>query len=457
MDEKLCVPKRKWTKENIVNAIKDRAMHNRPMNSFAVRQEDEGLWQAAKRHFGGWKEALSEAGISVDSQVSPRSRARAGTWSREVIITRIQQYRDQGSHLAAHQMQKIDNRLVSAAGYYFGSWAKALEAAGVNADAVRFSVPWSAERVKTLIIDAKKSGADLSDRSIRFWNRALYRAACEHFGSWEDAVQSALQTSNTEMKWNSERVKRLIYDYFIHGFSLNEAFRYHPRLSHAVIHHYGSLENLAKELNLPQAFIRRTETSQAQAKQLKAWRLERGLSQEDVAKALHLPPLMVETYENAKIAIPWDVYWKWATLMGKRRQAFRELFASHKNHTAHVYAHASIKWGGRRQFSSNSLCFVVDPAGRIRHWGKNLTRITGIHPKDSEGHPCSDIVHTYLNPAQPYCGKTCPVKPGPLDDDPPIVHWQHPLGPKVRMHMMTDTLGWTTHWIEPVPDELTRI
>ncbi|WP_053959540.1 hypothetical protein [Sulfobacillus thermosulfidooxidans] len=457
MDEKLCVPKRKWTKENIVNAIRDRAMHNRPITSFAVRQEDEGLWQAAKRHFGGWKEALSEAGLSVDSQKSPRTRARAGTWSREIIISRIQQYRDQGSQLAAHQMQKIDNRLVSAAGYYFGSWAKALEAAGVNADAVRFSVPWTAERVKTLIMDAKKSGADLSDRSIRFWNRALYRAACEHFGSWEDAVQSALHTGHTEMKWNSERVKRLIYDYFIHGFSINAAFRYHPRLSHAVIHHYGSLENLAKELNLPQSFIQRSGSHQAQAKQLKAWRIERGLSQEDIAKEVHIPSLMVEAYENAKIAIPWDVYWQWATVTGKRRQALREVLASHKNATTHIYAHASIKWGGRRRFSSNSLCFVVDKAGKIRHWDKNLAKITGIHPQDSEGHACSDIVHTYLNPAQPYCGKTCPIKAGPLEGEPPVVRWQHPLGPKVRMHMMTDTLGWTTHWIEPVPDEFTRI
>lgn len=450
MKDNLDARKTRWTKEGVLEAIHNRVEKNLPLNSFAVRQDNEALWQAAKRYCGGWASALKEAGVTGNRRCSDTPRARPGSWSREIILARIQEYRDQGASLGAHQMQKVDNRLVSAAGYYFGSWARALEAAGVNPDAVRSSVPWTRDRVVMLIQDAKKSGADLADRSIRFWNRALYRAACDHFGTWEQAVQAALKENVQEARWNPDRIRKLVKDYVAHGFSVNEALRYHPRLSRAIIHHYGSIENLIRVLGLPET-VSNASFHGDQAVLLRAWRTDKGLAPEKLAQILDVSPYWVEAYENGKMAVPWNIFWHWAAICGKRRDALRQFLPkptgikSRGSYSLSVAAHRPAM-----PFASNSACFVVDSSGTIRHWNKNLSRITGIEARDSEGLRCTEIVRTYLSAADPYCGESCPMKSRPLGERPPEVHWQNPQGFLVRMHMITDKEGWTTHWIEPV-------
>ena len=449
MTNNLKAGKKNWSKEAVLDAIHDRLKSNLPINSFAVRLDNEGLWQAAKRYCGSWGSALNEAGVAVKGR--PRSdsrRAHSGAWSREIILAKIQEYRDHETPLGAHQMQKVDNRLVSAAGYYFGSWAKALEAAGVNPDAVRSSLPWTSERVVLLIQDAKKSGADLQDRSIRFWNRALYRAACDHFGTWSQAVQAALKENAPEARWNADRVRNLVQDYVAHGFSVNEALRYHPRLLRAIIHHYGSMENFVETLRLPDLIA----PSIGDGSLLGTWRQGRGLSLDEMGQILGLSAESVEAYEHGNKSIPWTVFWRWAVITGRRSEALKRFFPKPprtKNRDRGSFDHAA--YTPVVPFSSNSLCFVVDDQGSIRHWSPNLTRLTGVKARESEARPCTDIVRTYLSGAQPFCRDMCPVKSRSLKDDrPPVVHWQNPDGFLVRMHMITDQKGWTAHWIEPV-------
>ncbi len=449
--------KRKWTKEGVLEAIQGRIDKDLPLNSFAVRQDDEALWQAAKRYLGGWANALNEAGVRKSVRPSDGSRALAGSWSREVILAKIQEYRDRGVPLGAHQMQKADNRLVSAAGYYFGSWAKALEAAGVNPDAVRSSVPWSEDRVVLLIQDAKKSGADLQDRSIRFWNRALYRAACDHFGTWDEAVQAALKEKVQETRWNLERIRNLLQDYAVHGFTVNEALRYHPRLSRAIVHHYGSIETLRRDLRLPDTSSK-SSPHYDESLLLRLWRNEKGLSAKEMAENLDIPVYWVEAYENGISGVPWNIFWRWAVLTGKKRDAMKRFFPQMTGikgpgrYTLPVKGHRTT-----HPFSSNSACFVVDSAGTIRYWNRSLENVTGIETIQSEGHPCTELVRTYERGGTLYCGETCPIKMRALGERPPVVHWQSPEGLLVRMHMITDKEGWTTHWIEPIKGEVREL
>ena len=445
-------PGSKWTPDRIVAAIADRARKHQSLASFSVRREDEPLWEAAKRHFGSWSRALEAAGIQPRRRRVETDRVPQGSWSRERIIQHIRRYQEEGHDLRPHTMQKCDNRLVSAAGYYFGSWSKALEAAGVNPDAVRASVPWTPERVKALIHDACQSGADLSDGSIRFWNRALYRAACTQFGSWDRAVTESLQDDPAHTRWSAERVRQLVEDYLSHGFSIREAFRYHRRLWREVVHHYGSLENLAVALKLPPESWDHREIQGAPSR-WKTWRLRRNLSVEDLAQRLGIAPFLVEAYERGQGILPWTLYCRWAAIVGAQDETLRHHFPAHKSESSRTRVGKSRHLGSPAlSFGSNGLCFVVDPEGVIRYWNPQLFSITGIASTGTEGRLCREVVRTYSpSSTEIYCGGSqCPVRTQGLGDRAPCLRWTRPEGRTIRLHMLTDTAGWIMHWLEPL-------
>jgi hypothetical protein len=85
-------------------------------------------------------------------------------------------------------MQKIDNRLISAATYHFGSWHEALRQAGLDADSIRTRRPWTPESLLDEIRALVESGANSRDRAARRRYQALYAAARTHFGSWGIAL-----------------------------------------------------------------------------------------------------------------------------------------------------------------------------------------------------------------------------------------------------------------------------
>ncbi|WP_420824589.1 homing endonuclease associated repeat-containing protein [Sulfobacillus harzensis] len=58
----------------------------------------------------------------------------------ERILAEIHRHAQQGHSLYARAIQARDNRLVSAATYRFGSWAKALGAAGFDSETLRGKV-----------------------------------------------------------------------------------------------------------------------------------------------------------------------------------------------------------------------------------------------------------------------------------------------------------------------------
>lgn len=183
--------KRHWNPELIIKAIQARKIAGDPLNAQAVMTSDGGLWAAGRRYFGSWSRALDAAGWSVQQVKTDTKRRPRGFWSPERIITSIHIYHQKESRLDAYAMQRQDNALVAAATYYFGSWANALAAAGLDPEVVRRTIRRTPEQVLTAIQEVLTNGGDLGDRSMRSQNRALYGAAQSVFGSWRKAVTLA--------------------------------------------------------------------------------------------------------------------------------------------------------------------------------------------------------------------------------------------------------------------------
>lgn len=191
--------RRAWSNALIIEEIQWRHQKGLALNPQALQQEDSALLAAGRRHFGSWSEAVKAA------HVTPLGRRwtmihRRGYWTCERILAHIHEYARSGQPLYAHAMQALDNCLVSAATYHFGSWAKALQAAGYDPEKLRGNRRWTRERVVNTILQFPLDDFP-SPSMVRHDHYALFQASERLFGSWENAVHAvhAAQGSNLSL------------------------------------------------------------------------------------------------------------------------------------------------------------------------------------------------------------------------------------------------------------------
>lgn len=298
--------KRRWTQETVISTIQRYAKDSLPLNAQSVIDTDGGLWAAARRLFGSWNAALQAAKIDP-ATVKPISHRRPpGYWSPTRVIENIHQYTRQGCRLNAHNMQKIDNSLVSAAVYYFGTWSQALEESGIDANDVRRTQQRTSAQVSHEIAQAHLAGADLSDQSVRHWNGGLYGSAQTHFKSWRAAIESAgidYSTISHNPTWNKTRIRRLTLEFLANGLPVEECFRCHHHLQSAVAREWGNIGEFLQDIGLSspeQGDARLPELGKA----LADWRKERGYSIDQFSQKTGLPAEVLHTYEKGLTAIP---------------------------------------------------------------------------------------------------------------------------------------------------------
>ncbi len=145
---------RRWNRERIVERIKELHAQGADLSWRAVSTEvDPPLAAAALRAngFPSWREAVEAAGLSIDDI------ARYKYWDNQRVIAAIHKLRDEGHPLSSKAMQSSDQSLFCAARRRFGSWDKALTAAGLEVSEIRLRKP-KKPRKKQVIAVGK--GAD---------------------------------------------------------------------------------------------------------------------------------------------------------------------------------------------------------------------------------------------------------------------------------------------------------
>ena len=115
-------PRRRWSRDALVAAIRERIRRGLPITAFAVQKDEQSLKHAARNHFGSWGAALQAAGIR------PRPLRRA--WDEAGVLAAIRSRREDGGVMRETVVAIEDERLFAAATARFGSWQAALAAAG---------------------------------------------------------------------------------------------------------------------------------------------------------------------------------------------------------------------------------------------------------------------------------------------------------------------------------------
>lgn len=175
----LAPPGGRWSKRRIVEAIQDGYVKGRPLQIAGFR--DVRLATAAKRHFGSWRVAVDAAGLT--SRIPPPSRHQR-TWSPTAVVLAIQEHYQAG--FPSPSVWQTDSGLYSAAKKHFGTWRAAVRAAGLQPTNRR----WSHELVIGEIVDRFNRGLPLT--SVVFQEDSpLAGAAVRYFGSWRKALVAA--------------------------------------------------------------------------------------------------------------------------------------------------------------------------------------------------------------------------------------------------------------------------
>jgi len=171
-----------WTRERIIRHLLEREAKGLPL-TVGGQGVDKLMYMASRRIFGSWRNAIQAAGIA------PKRVLTWERWSPPRILVMIRHLSRRNRPLTTDQVELRYDNLVSAARRHFGSWAKAVLAAGVEPTKLRRVVPWTQERIIEAILTRALRNESLVARLVE--PRSLVEASHRFFGSWEAAVTAA--------------------------------------------------------------------------------------------------------------------------------------------------------------------------------------------------------------------------------------------------------------------------
>jgi len=124
-------------------------------------------------------------------------------WDRAFVLREIIRLYDSGVEINCSSLSKAGyDKLISAANRYYGNWSEATKSAGIRNLHHRWT---KSEILESLREFAKTSIVNYS--SLRTQNQALMLVANRHFGSWENAAQSAgVDFHRINIRWTPENI-----------------------------------------------------------------------------------------------------------------------------------------------------------------------------------------------------------------------------------------------------------
>lgn len=179
---------RRWTKESIIQDIQQLSQQGVDLSYSNVSVHYLPLMRAATRYYGSWAEAIKAAGLDY-SRIRKYRR-----WNRQRIIERIRELYEQGEDLSwRNVMTRLDPQLAAAATKpkHFGSWRKAIEAAGISYQEVCRYHRWDEQTIIRRVRELYEQGVPLNAKNIEEHDISLITAARRYFSSWDKALQAA--------------------------------------------------------------------------------------------------------------------------------------------------------------------------------------------------------------------------------------------------------------------------
>ncbi len=179
-----------WDKDSILKMLRQLHRTNKDLSYTHLARSMQPLVSAAAYHFGSYRNAIAEAGIDY-ANVTQRPR-----WTKPLIIRTIKDARrkKRDLHWAAATARRDELSKAAFASLQprlFGSWDRALHAAGLDADEISRYRKWDRN---SIVFELKHRGQDdqpLNSGAVQRDDPGLHAAAVRHFGNYDDALRNA--------------------------------------------------------------------------------------------------------------------------------------------------------------------------------------------------------------------------------------------------------------------------
>lgn len=176
-----------WDREEVKIRIKQLYRLNRDISYTGVLDEHPHLLFAAVHYFPNWGYAVTSCGIDY------KKVRRQEVWSRKKVKKELMKLKKTGEDLSYNQFERRHSELFHAAQYHLGSWENALSVIGIDYNKVKKpKKQWSKEGITKEIKTLKDKGVDLSFRAMfRQGYGVVVSMGTFYYGSWRKAIESA--------------------------------------------------------------------------------------------------------------------------------------------------------------------------------------------------------------------------------------------------------------------------
>ncbi|MBC7785675.1 MAG: hypothetical protein H7144_17740 [Burkholderiales bacterium] len=179
-----------WTKERIVAELKRLDKKRVDLSYNKLAKKNQALVSAAAYHFRSYRAAVEKAGLDY------ATIARRPRWTKLLVIALIKGARRKHQDLNWSSVTKRRDELGKAAfaaiqGRLFGSWDRALHAAGLDSDDVARYRRWSKSTIVFELKSLASDNDDLNSGAVQKTDPGLHAAALRYFGSYDAALRAA--------------------------------------------------------------------------------------------------------------------------------------------------------------------------------------------------------------------------------------------------------------------------
>lgn len=230
-----------WDPQTVIAEIRSLRKAREPL---ACSKVDRSLLSAARRLFGGWREAVEAAGIDYATVKLVRD-----AYKKDEIIRSLRELARTKPRMLTSELGR--HTVGRAARKWFRSLARGLEAAEISGWPLRRKkLALSKREVLQRLRARHRAGKPVYERAVLNDDRYLRRSALAHWGRWPRvlAVAKLRDDAPARRKWSRTRILEMLRERKRQGLSLRHSWvaADDPGLVMAATNYFGSYREAAK-------------------------------------------------------------------------------------------------------------------------------------------------------------------------------------------------------------------